>query len=73
MQAQITCKSEKKNTELVHISSGGIEYAGTDPMQARREESQNLCIYPKGIEYASTREKVEIKIETKVTSRQKPH
>ena len=73
MQAWIPCKLEEKNIELVHISSGGIEYASTDPMQVRREESQNLCTYPKGIEYASIREEVEIEIKTKVTPRQEPY
>ena len=42
------------------------EGIGTDPMQARREEYNHLCTYPRGIEYAGIVEKVEVEIETKV-------
>ena len=34
---------------------------------------QNLCTYPEGIEYTGTIEEVEIKIEIKVTQKQKPY
>ena len=81
MQAQIPYKSERKNTELVHLPLG-IEYVGIDPIQVVHISSRNwtcrhviqiLRTYPTGIKHAGTAEEVEIKIETKFTPRQETH
>ena len=43
-------------------------------MHSQKKRTQKLCTYPEGIvEYAGIMEKAEIKVKTKVVSRQEPH
>ena len=71
--AGIDPTSQKRRINNLCTCPLEIEYARTYLIQVRREESLNSCTYPKGIEYVGTIEEVEIEIETKVTSRKKPH
>ena len=66
MQAQIPYESEEKVHNLCTYPPG-IEYEGTNPMQAR------ICAHiPRELNMQTLEEK-EMEVETKVTPRQEPH